>query len=208
MVGEDEQVDGLRTARRSGQPHRIDDLVGGERQSQRLKVTGQRLARGGGCEFDGDDLPSVGDVGRQVRVQAVGVWKAVVRQPLRQGGGILGGQPCHIEGADPLTAEDVDACSRRGACHGALGRSARGQPVERRPPRVAVLDARSGEPSEFVNASASPSDTWAADGTGITHAALSELPVTRNDIRMSSRDPSHATNARSSTTEAPFWSGM
>jgi hypothetical protein len=58
------------------------------------------------------------------------------------------------------------------------------------------------------NTSASPSETSAADGTGITQAALSEPPLTLNDIRMSSVVPSHATNARSSVTDAPAWSGM
>ena len=44
-------------------------------------------------------------------------------------------------------------------------------------------------------------------GTGITHAALSELPVTPKDIKMSSVVPSQVISARSSATAAPGWSG-
>ena len=51
------------------------------------------------------------------------------------------------------------------------------QPRERRPPGVAVLDARCGEPAELVEHLGVAEVTWAADGTGITQAALSELPV-------------------------------
>ena len=54
-----------------------------------------------------------------------------------------------------------------------------------------------------AKASGSPNEIRAADGTGITHAALSELPVTRSDIKMSSWLPFQEINARSSTTDAP-----
>ena len=76
--------------------------------------------------------------------------KALVRQPLRQRGRIVGGQPCDVERADPLTAEHVDARAARRPRGLRASRRARGQPAERRPPHVAVLHARSGEPAELL----------------------------------------------------------
>ena len=72
-----------------------------------------------------------------------------------------------------------------------------GHQLSRYSMRGAVM--RASSPKTAV----SPRLTCAADGTGITHAARPELPVTPNDIKMSSREPSQEISARSSTTAAP-----
>ena len=74
--------------------------------------------------------------------------KTVVRQPGSQCGGIVGRQPSDVERTETLTAEHVDRatwCARR-----VRRRPGPDQPGKRWPPRVAVLDARRGEPAEFL----------------------------------------------------------
>lgn len=142
------------------------------------------------CESYGDDFPSVGGVGRQVRVQAVGVWKAVVRQPLRQRGGVLGGQPMKRR---PPRGALVD---ERGP---PSGRECR--PRSRTPTRV-----RQGSSSAHREAVQGPLRPTGTCGTH--HEAMSKRPLLRNVVdgvrrrlHIDEKPPRHA---RKSVTRQNF----
>lgn len=112
--GEDVQAERLRGGRQPGQPHRVDEGVGGEGEVQRLELAAQRGPAALGGQPDRHVLPAPVDVRLERGLEAAREGEVVGAQPVVEVPRIGGGQPGHVERAEPLTSDHADAGSGPG----------------------------------------------------------------------------------------------